>query len=180
MDLFRYYGTGNMAAEALDAVARIAHPSSAPLLVSQLASKDVRLKGIAVEGLARVGDRARMADIQNALSAERNEDLALTGRFASVMLSDGPLDPIVEALARSRQRERARWYLIQLAPGRAQGFARYLQDPDPSVRLELVNALGLSDDRAALEMVQRMVSDPDVQVARAVERALARLRQIGG
>jgi HEAT repeat protein len=177
MDLFQHYGRDDMAAEALDAVARIAHPSSVPLLVSQLASKNARLKGIAIEGLARAGDRARLADIQNALMTERNESLVLAGGFASAMLSDAPLDPMAEALARSRLRDRARWYLVEIAPGRTQAFARFLQDPDPMVRLGLVNALGQSDDAAALELVGRMASDPDVQVALAVERALARLRQ---
>jgi HEAT repeat protein len=179
MDLFQHYGGGGMAAEALDAVARIAHPSSLPLLASQLASKNAGLKGIAIEGLARAGDRARLADIQNVLTTERNEGLVLAGRFASAMLAGGTLDPIVAALARSRLRDRARWYLVEIAPGRTQAFARFLQDPDPMVRVDLVNALGLSDDGAALELVQRMASDPDVQVARAVERALARLRQLG-
>ena len=149
-----------------------------PLLVLQLASKDERLKSLAIEGLARAGDRARLADIQSMLSNERNDGLVLAGSFASAMLSGGPLDPIVEALAKSRLRDRARWYLVEIAPGRTQAFARHLQDPDPLVRMELVNALGFSDDAAALELVQRMASDPDVQVARAVERALARLRQL--
>jgi len=35
-----------------------------------------------------------------------------------------------------------------------------------------------SDDSAAIALVQPMASDKDVQVARAVERALARLRQL--
>ena len=55
----------------------------------------------------------------------------LAGSFASAMLADGTLDPIVEALAKPRLRDRARWYLIEIAPGRTQAFARYLQDPDP-------------------------------------------------
>ena len=45
--------------------------------------------------------------------------------------------------------------------------------------MALVEALGLSDDSAAVALVQPMASDPDLQVARAVERALARLAQIG-
>ena len=177
MDLFLHYSKGDMAAEALDAVARIAHSSSLPLLASQLGSKNAGLKGIAIEGLARAGDRARLAEIQSALATERNEGLVLAGSFASARLADGTLDPIVVALAKPRLRDRARWYLIEIAAARAQALARYLQDPDPTVRAELVNALGLSDDVRALALVQPMASDPDIQVARAVDRALARLTQ---
>lgn len=180
-DLFQYRGKGDLAEAALDAIARIAHPSSAPLLVAQLTSKNATLKGIAIEGLARVGDRTKLVDVQSALGVDRNGSLQLAGRFASAMLSEDSVGiaPIVEALANPGLRERARWYLIEAAPGRAQAFARYLQDPDPLVRTALVNALGLSDDAAAIALVRPMASDKDVHVARAVERALARLGQIG-
>jgi HEAT repeat protein len=177
IDRFQHFGDSDMAAEALDAVARIAHPSSVPSLVSQLASKNAGLRGIAIEGLARTGDRDRLADIEKALITERNEGLVLAGNFAAAMLSGGTLDRIVEALAKPRLRDRARWYLVEIAPGRTQMFARYLQDPDPLLRLELVNAIGLSADARAIELVERMASDADVRVARAVESALARLRQ---
>lgn len=181
MDLFQYHGKGDMAESALDAIAHIAHPSSVPLLVAQLASKNATLEGIAVEGLARAGDRDRLGDVQSAIGADRNGSLQLAGSFASVMLSSdavGGLAPIIEALANPRLREQARWYLSEAAPGRTQVFARYLQDPDPLVRTALVDALGLGDDGAAMAIVQPMASDKDVQVARAVERALARLRQV--
>ena len=42
-----------------------------PLLVAQLASKNATLKGIAIEGLARAGDRAKLGDIQSAIGADR-------------------------------------------------------------------------------------------------------------
>jgi len=84
---------------------------------------------------------------------------------------------MVEAIANPRLRDQARWYLIEAAPGRTQAFTRFLQDPDPFVRTALVDALGLSGESAAIALVQPMASDKDVQVARAVERALARLRQ---
>jgi HEAT repeat protein len=183
MDLFQYHAKGTMAESALDAIAHIAHPSSAPLLVAQMASKSVTLKGMAIEGLARTGDRARLGDIQSAIRTDHNGGVRLAGSFASVMLSGdavrGDLTTIIEELANPRLREQARWYLIEAAPGRTQTFTRFLQDPDPVVRAALVDALGLSDDSAAIALVQPMAPDKDVQVARAVERALARLRQVG-
>ena len=179
MDLFQYYGKGGMAESALDAIAHIAHPSSAPLLVTQLASKNATLRGLAVEGLARAADRGKLTDLQTALGTDLSPSVQLAGSLASVMLSEAGVEGlarIVEALQNPRLREQARWYLIDVAPGRTQAFARYLQDPDPFVRMAVVDALGLSDDDGAMAIVQPMASDKDVQVARAVERALARLR----
>lgn len=182
MDLFQYRSKGDLAENALDAIAHIANPSSVPLLVAQLGSKDATLKGLAAEGLARAGDRGKLTALQAALGTDRNPSVQLAGSFAEAMLSEASaegLARLVEALQNPRLREQARWYLVEAAPGRTKAFARYLQDPDPLVRTTLVDALGLSDDIAAIALVQPMASDPDVQVARAVERALARLRQIG-
>ncbi len=136
MDLFQYYGKGGMAESALDAIAHIAHSSSAPLLVAQLASKNATLKGLAVEGLARAADRGKLTGLQTALSTDLSPSVQLAGSLASVMLSEAGvqgLARIVEALRNPRLREQARWYLIDAAPGRTQAFARYLQDPDPFV-----------------------------------------------
>jgi HEAT repeat protein len=177
VDLFEYYEKGDMAEEALQALARTGHPSAIPVLAQQLGSRNATFRGIAIEGLARAGDRARLADVERALSSETGDSLQLAGRFAAVMLGDAGLDPLVDALASSRLRDQALWYLIDAAPGRTKSFARYLQDPDPAIRADLVNALALSDDSAALELLQPMSADADVQVAKAVERAIARLRQ---
>lgn len=181
MDLFQYHGKGRMAESTLDAIAHIAHPSSVPLLVAQLASKNATLRGLAVEGLARAADRGKLTELQTALATDRNPSVQLAGSFASVMLSEVGVEGlarIVEALQNPRLREQARWYLVEAAPGRTQAFARSLQDPNPLVRTAVVDALGLSDDPAALALVQPMASDRDLPVARAVERALARLRQV--
>jgi HEAT repeat protein len=182
-DLFQYYIRGAMAESALDAVAHIAHPSSVPFLVTVLASsKEATLKGIAVEGLARAGDRASLSSVQQAIAADSNRSLQLAGSFASVMLSaeagGGNMAAIIEAVANPKLSEQARWYLIEAAPGRTKAFTRYLQDPEPIVRAALADALGLSDDPAAMAIVQPMAADKDMRVARAIERAIARLRQV--
>jgi HEAT repeat protein len=178
--LFEHYGKGEMAEAALNALAHIGHPSSVPLFLSQLASRNDVVKGIAVEGLARAGDQTKRVQIQAAVASSRNGSLQIAGSFATVMLSGAStegLDPIVEALARERLHDQAFWYLVEAAPGRAPAFARFLKDPDPMVRADLVNALALGDDVAALPVIEPLAADPDLEVARAVERAVARLRQ---
>src|SRR5262249_32657178 len=165
-------------AAALDALARIANPASVPLFTAQLAGKTASLRGIAIEGLARAGDAAKMADVQVALTADRNDGVALAGAFAAAMLANGSVDPIADALARSRLREQARQYLIELAPGRPTAFTKQLMDPDARIRLEIVDVLGLAGDPAALAVVEPLTQDRDAEVARAAERAVARLRAV--
>src|SRR5439155_13461327 len=175
-DLFRYFGKGDSAGAALDALPRIANPASAPLFAAQLATRTSSLRGIAIEGLARAGDASRMADVQVALANDRNDGVALAGAFASAMLANGSVDPIADALTKSKLRDQARQYLIELAPGRATAFTKQLMDPDARIRLEIVDVLGVAGDPAALPVVEPLTNDRHAQVAKAAERAVDRLR----
>ena len=98
------------------------------------------------------------------------------------MLSDdavGGIAPIVEAVAHPTLREQARWYLIRSGRRRSQAFTRYLQDPDLSHQDGSGGCPRPERRRGGSRAVRPLASDKDVQVARAVERALARLSQIG-
>lgn len=175
--LFRYYGKGEPAEAALDALARIAHPSSAPLLATQLLSSNAALRGIAIEGLARLGDPSKLADIRLVLNREGNAGVALAGAFALASLGNASTDRIAGSLTRPKLREQAKQYLIELAPGRAPAFARHLLNPSEQIRFDVVDALGLSGDPAAIPVVEPLTKDRDPRVARAAERAVARLRR---
>lgn len=175
-ELFQYYGKGDLAEGALDALAHIAHPSSSALLEAALASRNDTFKISAIEGLARLGDRAKLADIQGTIGRTTSEAVLLAGSFASVMLSNAPVDPVVEALVRPALRDRAWQYVVELAPGRTSVFTRHTQDPDERIRLDVADALGMAGDPAALPVVEPLLRDRDPQVALAAQRAVARLR----
>src|SRR5262249_10814061 len=134
--LQRYY-KGDLADAALDALAHIAHRSSSGLFTSLLTAKNPAQKVMAIEGLARMGDTARIAEVQNAAGTDPNRGVQLAVQFARVKLSGDPLDQLAEALMLPRLRDQAREYLIEVAPGRAQAFSRYAQDPDAHLRAEV-------------------------------------------
>jgi HEAT repeat protein len=175
-ELFEYYGKSNAAAAALDALARIAHPASAPLFAAELAGKSAARRASAIEGLARVGDAARLPDIQTAIS-DRDDGVALAGAFASTLLDGAPIDRLVEALMKPKLRDQAKQYLIELAPGRVAVFSKHLQDPDARIRLDVVDAIGLAGDPAGLRLIEPLLRDREPEVVRAAERAVARLKQ---
>jgi HEAT repeat protein len=177
-DLFQHFGKGELAETALEAIAHIGHPYSSPLLASHLAGS-AAMKRIAIEGLARTGDRTTVAEIEAALKGERSEAAQLAGSFAAVLLSGASIEPLGEALSRPKVREAARAYLVEVAPGRIDLFTRYAQDPDPRVRGDAVDILGLAGDPAALPLVERLTADADPEVARAADRAFVRLTSGG-
>lgn len=177
-ELFQYHGKGDTAEAALDALARIAHPSSAPLFSAALTGKNSTLKGIAIEGLARLGDHSVLTAIRAALGAERGEGVQLAGAFAAVVLGAASVDPLTEALQRSRLRDQAWRYAVEAAPGRTAAFARQAQAPDARLRADTADILGLAGDPAALAIVEPMMKDQDPHVVLAAERAVARLRAV--
>ena len=175
-DLFAYYGKGDAADAALDGLAHIAHATSVPLFTAQLASKTPSLRGIAMEGLARAGDVSRLPAIQDVIDKERDQSVTLAGAFALVILGNAPTDRVADSLGKPKLRRQAQTYLIELAPGRTTAFAHQLLDGDPQIRLDIVDVLGLAGDPAAIAAVEPLMTDRDPQVARAAERAVARLR----
>src|SRR5439155_13108406 len=64
-ELFNYHQRGPLATAAFDALAHIGHGSSLPQFVAQLNGKNPTFKLIAIEGLARAGDRSRAESIIN-------------------------------------------------------------------------------------------------------------------
>jgi len=170
---------GDAAADALDALARIASPSSVDLFKEQLTSKSIACRTIAVEGLARLRGTAKLGDIQSALQKEKAEEVQLAVSFASTMLADAPIDQLGEALVRPRLHEQARRYLVEVAPGHASRFSRHAMDPDNRIRIEVAEILTVAGDRSALPLVTPLASDQDPAVAFAGGRAVAQLKLTG-
>jgi len=175
-DQFRYFKKGDLAETAIAALARIGNASTSSLFVAQLSSSNPAVRSAAIEGLARIGDRAPREAIEMALAGNPNERVALAGTFAFIRLGDSPIDQLIEALRKPQIGAQAREYLIELAPGRAALFSRHAQDPDIQIRSGVADVLGFAGDPTALAILEPMRRDQDQQVALAAERAAARLR----
>jgi len=176
IDLFQYYRKGDEAAAALEALARIGNPSALPLFTAQLQARDTPLRSAAIEGIARLGDRTKLAEVDKATGGERNDVVLLAGAFASVLLGNTPIDAIAEALGKPRLRDQAKQYLVEITARRPTILSRQAQDPAARVRTDVADVLGLTYDPAALPLAESLQKDNDPQVARAAERAVARLR----
>ena len=174
-DLFQFYGKGDLAEHALTALARIGDNSSAPLFLKLLAGKTA-MKIIAIEGLARTGDASHMAAIQGALKGERDDRVIAASDFAAAMLSNAPIESLVDALNRSKQHDAALEYLIEISPGRITRLSRYAQDPLPRMRIDIADIVALADDPQGVSVVEPLLMDKDKQVALAAERAAMRLK----
>jgi HEAT repeat protein len=177
-ELFEHHQRSKAAAAELEALARIAHPSSFPLFTSSLAEGERSLKLAAIDGLARSGDATQEATIRQALTSERDDAVVLAGAYAEAMLANGPLDPLIAALSRPRLHDRALQYLVDLAPQRSASIGTAIQQAEPRVRVDLLDVLARSGDPQAATAAERLEADPDPLVARAATRAVTRLRGV--
>jgi HEAT repeat protein len=177
-DMYLYYRRHEIGAGALQTLARIGHDSSVPIFEESLAGKDELQRVAAIEGLARVGDPASAARIQTAVAREKNESVLLSARFADVLLAKGRLDPLFDALAKTKLREQATRYLFEVVNGRTSMFAVAAKNPSAQIRGDIADVLGLSRDSAASAVLGPLAQDADPAVALAARRATARLALI--
>jgi HEAT repeat protein len=175
-DQLQYYGRGPLAESALEALARIAHPTTSEVFVAHLKDRTKVMKRLAIEGLARLDDSRHVRAIDEATTGEKDAQVALAARFAAVVLAGGSTAPLTEALGRKSLHEQAMGYLVEVAPGRTAALTAFAQPQAPPVQIDIVNVLGLAGDPAALAFVEGLSTNTDQGVARAAARALLRLR----
>jgi HEAT repeat protein len=173
---FQFYGSGEFAVAALDGLARIAHPVSVPLFQQQLTSKDARLRRLSAEGLARTGQASLSLPTLESGLGDRDKLAALAVAYALQSVGRPSLDRLVEALGDPGRQNQAMLYLTELGRPIARPLGGYLQAPDPATRQAVAMVLGVIGGDDALAALERAKLDPDTEVARAAERAIARAR----
>jgi HEAT repeat protein len=172
---FKYYGKGEGAWSALDALARIADPSSVPLFTSRLADKDPFLRRAALEGLARTADKSQA----EAIRAAANDSSAMVraaAAFAALRTGQGSATPLLEYLVSDATALQIQEYMLEIGPSILPGLVPALKDPDEDARAraaEIVGALGGPGEVAALEPLTK---DRDRDVAETADIAIARIR----
>jgi HEAT repeat protein len=171
-----YYGKGPLADAALDGLARIADPSSVPLFTSQLSSRNALVRRRAAEGIARSGDQGAAAAAAAALASDRDPQVQLARAFAMEAGGQSGIDVLIGALGSDATEAQAMSYLVELGQPAAGRLAGGLANGDARVRERVAMSLGLVGGPEALSALEPARRDPDTGVARAAERAIARIR----
>jgi HEAT repeat protein len=173
---FKYYGKGEGAWSAFDALARIGHPSSVSLFKGQLASKDEYLRRAAAEGLGRAGDASELATLQGGANTDQSAMVRAAMAFAMQKLGQNYLTRLVDFLNSTRVVPQVQGYLIELGPEIVPQLLPRLQEPDPDVRARVAEVLGALGDQSTIGTVEPLIRDRDHGVASAAERAIERIK----
>lgn len=174
---FTFYGKGEGAWSALDALARIANPSSVPLFRSRLEDKDPNLRRAAVEGLARAGDAATIATFVTSVNQDASEPVRAAMAFALHMQGHANyLGRLIDFMDHDRTAKQVQGYLIELGGDVVASVLPRLQEPDSGVREHLATALGAIGNETTIAALTPLKTDPDRDVAAAATTAIERIK----
>jgi HEAT repeat protein len=173
---FNFYGKGEGAWSALDALARLADPSSVPLFKAHLGDRDPFLRRASAEGLARVGDRSEVPALEIGAGNDSSEMVRAAMAFALQKLGRNYIPRLVESLDSEKDAPQVAAYLIEIGPSIAPELVPLLQDPSPAIRANVATVLGALGGDAAVAALQPLTQDKDRGVAQSATRALERLK----
>lgn len=176
-DQLNYYDKGDGAAVALEALARIAHPSSAPVFAARLKSRDPRQRRAAAEGIARAGDKETVSKFVFDVNQDESDQVRAAMTYA--LHRHGYVNYMARMLDFLYYDEPARQvqgYLIELGPAVVGEATPRLKDPDPGVRARLADALGAVGNQATIAILEPLKQDSHREVASAATHAIERIK----
>ncbi len=167
---------------ALQGLAYIGDPVSAPIFLKALYNKDASIRAYGAQGLGRAQDKNALPDLLRLAVAEKNDDARLAMQFAITDLGRNDfLSAMVNALG-SGNGDVAQAYLIELArkPNFLSELYPYLNSSNPDVRRGLCNVLMYAGDGTSIQPLQQLSHDRNSDVAAAALRALSAIRVRSG
>lgn len=175
-----YQRKGAYAQAALDGLGRIGSPETTAIFQEQLTARDPLMRRYAAEGLARSGQASlSLPTLESGINTEKDERTALAFAYALQSIGRPMLDRLVGAFAKPSLEPYSMLYLTELGQPIARALGAYLQNPDDRTREDVAMVLGLIGGPDALAALDRAKQDANTDVARAVERAIARARMAG-
>jgi HEAT repeat protein len=171
-----FYKKGEGAWSAIDALARLAQSSSAPLFKERLSDKDPNIRRAAAEGLGRLGDQSVVGQLETGVTADESEAVRIAMAFALQKLGRNYVTRIVDAMDSARMVPQAQEYLIELGPSIVPSLYARLQETDAGIREAVAEVLGIIGGDAALAPLQAAAQDRDANVANAAKRAIERIK----
>jgi HEAT repeat protein len=172
-----YYGGGEGGWAALDALARIAHPSSVSLFQSRLADKDPHLRRAAAEGMGRTADATSVERFVNDVNQDPEKMVRVAMSFALYKKGHPTyLGRLIDFMDSDQVAPQIYGYFMELGPSAVPEAVVRLQDPDVDVRRNLVTILGALGDQSTATALTPYKEDRSRDVATAATYAIERIK----
>ena len=177
MEQLKFYGKGEGAWSALDALAHIASASTASVFTERLADKDPYLRRAAAEGLGRLGHTASMSALETGAGNDPSATARAAMAFALQKMGRSYVPRLIEFLD-DRDRKvvvQVQEYLLELGGPVEKELLPSLQEPDQGLRAAVADVLGAIGGDASLAAL-RDLKDRDKTVVESAQRAVERIK----
>lgn len=175
-DQLGYYKKGAPARELLDALARVAHPSSLGVFSALLDNGDDQIRRLAVEGIGRTGDESAFYNLEIRTAGDKSNFVKQALAYLRAKQGQSAaLTPLMEGFRDARLAPVTWGYLIDLGPSVAPDLAPFAAHKDWRVRAAVADALGVIGHAPSLAIVEGLSRDKNSNVAAAARRSLNRL-----
>jgi HEAT repeat protein len=177
VEQLKFYGKGEGAWSALDALAHIEQPSSAALYTERLADKDPNLRRAAAEGLGRLGDKASVSALETGAGNDPSAMVRAAMSFALQKMGRNYVPRLIEFLDDKDRKVvlQVQNYLIELGEPVEKELLPSLQEPDDALRAAVAEVLGAIGGDASLTALQAL-KDRSKEVVDAAQRAVERIK----
>jgi HEAT repeat protein len=173
---FQYHGKGPGAWSALDALARIADPSSTELFRAQLSSKEPSMRRASAEGLGRIGDRSEIETLVTMASNDESEMVRAASAFALLKAGENYLSRLVDFMDSDKMAPQVQAYLFELGTTVAAPLMPRLLEPDEGIRRHVAEVLGGIGDESTVAGLTPLLKDRDKSVQKAARLAIERIK----
>ncbi len=176
VDFCAYYKRDKLGLASLNALAHIAHPSSVSQFARAFEVNDEELRRIALEGMARIGDRVALNALLASTASGRPPLVRQAAAFARARVGDfSDLSTITDGFRSADLEQNALSYLEELGPGIAPTLGGAASYRDAKVRAGVAEVLGIIGSAATLPTLEALARDHDRAVAAAAVRSQKRL-----
>ncbi len=173
---YEYYQKSSQGLVYLATLARIGHPTSAPVFKAALLHRDSSVRLVAGEGLARIGGAEAVA-ASAALAADKSATVGVAAAFALARSGQAAgVDRLIEAMNQAATRAQAQEYLVEVGRAAAAPAVAAAASGAVDTRVALLQVLGVVGGEGEVAAVEALQKDANPSVAAAAERATLRLK----
>jgi len=165
-------GNDDLQKKLLEALAYIGDSSCVELFLNALTDPRESYRLYAAEGLGRIGDTSYLAEVGRQYLREDSGKVKLALNYSLYNL--GREEHLIE-LVENLDRDQVYYYLLEMDAGEVPKLYPYLRESDHSIRMRLLDIVGLRGDPSALSIVQELAGSPNAELASAANLALRRI-----
>ncbi len=165
-------GSDDLQKKLLEALAYIGDPSCRELFLNALTDPRESYRLYAAEGLGRIGDTSYLTEVGRQYLREDSGKVKLALNYSLYNL--GREEHLIE-LVGNLDSDQVYYYLLEMDAGEVPKLYPYLRESDHSIRMRLLDIVGLRGDPSAFPIIQEMAGSPNAELASAANLALRRI-----